>query len=398
MLGCDKDSVQFTASNGAGNTPATYQWFFGDGSSTNVQNPLHTYTIQGNYTVRLYTELNGCTDSSSITINTLHPMNADFNMVNIACAGQPVSVINNSTATGPFTNEFNWGDGTIESSGTHTYTQAGTYTVKLVITDQLGCKDSMSRTITVKEAPFASFTMSDSVVCVGDPIFFLDSVNNQTSSFEWNFGDNSFATNVHNPTHSYDKDNTYTVKITAKNSSCPDSYFTKDITVNPIPTVYLGKDTSICPGLTGSILLQNTLSSSGTYRWNTGSTSSSILVNELGHYWLEISDKGCTSTDSIWIARDCYLNIPNSFSPNGDGLNDYFLPRELLSSGLMTFSMSIYNRWGENIFTTTKIDGRGWDGKYNGIAQPLGVYVYKIDVIFSNNIRKSYSGNVTLVR
>jgi len=70
----------------------------------------------------------------------------------------------------------------------------------------------------------------------------------------------------------------------------------------------------------------------------------------------------CYSTDSIWVKRNCYLNIPNSFSPNGDGLNDYFLPRELLASGLTTFTMNIYKRWGENIFSTTSIDGRGWDG------------------------------------
>jgi gliding motility-associated-like protein len=60
--------------------------------------------------------------------------------------------------------------------------------------------------------------------------------------------------------------------------------------------------------------------------------------------------------------------------------------------------MNIYNRWGENIFTTTAIDGRGWDGKYNGILQPMGVYVYTIDVVFKNNMKKSFTGNVTLIR
>jgi gliding motility-associated-like protein len=60
--------------------------------------------------------------------------------------------------------------------------------------------------------------------------------------------------------------------------------------------------------------------------------------------------------------------------------------------------MNIYNRWGENIFFTDKIDGRGWDGKYNGVPQPMGVYVYVIDVVYINNIKKSYKGNVTLVR
>jgi gliding motility-associated-like protein len=132
--------------------------------------------------------------------------------------------------------------------------------------------------------------------------------------------------------------------------------------------------------------------------WSTGVTASSITVTEPGRYWARIANGECATTDSIFIKRDCYLNIPNSFSPGGDGLNDYFLPRELLSSGLKTFKMNIYNRWGENIFFTDKIDGRGWDGKYNGVPQPMGVYVYVIDVVYINNIKKSYKGNVTLVR
>jgi gliding motility-associated-like protein len=98
------------------------------------------------------------------------------------------------------------------------------------------------------------------------------------------------------------------------------------------------------------------------------------------------------------VARDCYLNIPNAFSPNGDGLNDYFIPREILSSGVKTFRMNIYNRWGENIFTTEQIDGRGWDGKFNGKLQNMGVYVYLIDVEFINKVKKTYKGNVTLMR
>ena len=60
--------------------------------------------------------------------------------------------------------------------------------------------------------------------------------------------------------------------------------------------------------------------------------------------------------------------------------------------------MNIYNRWGENIFSTEAIDGRGWDGKYNGKLQSLGVYVYVIDAEFINGVKKQYQGNVTLVR
>jgi gliding motility-associated-like protein len=132
--------------------------------------------------------------------------------------------------------------------------------------------------------------------------------------------------------------------------------------------------------------------------WNTGSTASSIAVTQAGRYWLKVTDGECSTTDSIRIDRDCYINIPNSFSPDGDGLNDFFFPRDLLSSGLRDFSMTLYNRWGEKVFYTTTLDGRGWDGKLDGVAQSTGVYVYVIEAEFINNLKKTFQGNVTLIR
>ncbi len=172
---------------------------------------------------------------------------------------------------------------------------------------------------------------------------------------------------------------------------------TKVIQVDAFPIVNIGKDTSICPGVTGSILIADVNNPGALYDWSTGESASSIVVTQPGTYWAT-SKGACAVTDSINVIRDCYLNIPNAFTPDGDGLNDYFLPRELLSSGVKTFKMDIYNRWGENIFTTTAIDGRGWDGKYNGVSQPMATYVYIIDVEFNNNLKKNYKGNVILVR
>ena len=92
------------------------------------------------------------------------------------------------------------------------------------------------------------------------------------------------------------------------------------------------------------------------------------------------------------------MNIPNVFSPNGDGLNDYFYPRSLLSSGLTSFKMDIYNRWGQLIFETTSTEGAGWDGRFNNTMQPGGVYVYIIDCSFKDGQHEHHQGNVTLLR
>ena len=91
------------------------------------------------------------------------------------------------------------------------------------------------------------------------------------------------------------------------------------------------------------------------------------------------------------------IYIPNAFTPDGDGLNDYFIPRELLSSGLLQFKMSIYNRWGEKMYETNDLN-KGWDGNYLGKQAPEGVYVYKIIVTSLEDKIFQYNGTFTLIR
>ena len=132
--------------------------------------------------------------------------------------------------------------------------------------------------------------------------------------------------------------------------------------------------------------------------WNTGDTTSSISAVQPGVYYATITLNGCSTTDTVWIKNDCYLSIPNTFSPNNDGVNDYFFPRQRLSAGVSSFRLDVYNRWGQLIFETKNIDGRGWDGKLNGVDQPEGVYIYIIEVQFKDGEAQHYKGNVTLLR
>jgi len=162
----------------------------------------------------------------------------------------------------------------------------------------------------------------------------------------------------------------------------------------------LGSDTSICPGGVPLLLADNinTRFPNTQWRWSTGALSPSILVTTPGTYYLDVSINGCKTADSIVVLNDCYLDIPNVFTPNGDGLNDYFFPRNLLSHGLTTFTMNIYNRWGQLIFETSNLDGGGWDGRFNNAEQPEGVYVYVIDATFKDGQKEHHQGNVTLLR
>jgi gliding motility-associated-like protein len=182
--------------------------------------------------------------------------------------------------------------------------------------------------------------------------------------------------------------------------SCPTATASLHVRVYPNPQVDLGPDTAICPGGDPIILSDkiNTIVPNARWHWSTGQTTSAIQVGAPGVYVVQITVDGCSSYDSIIVSNDCYLDIPNVFTPNGDGVNDYFFPRQYLTKGLTQFSLQIYNRWGQEIFTSNSTDGRGWDGTYNGVAQPVGVYVYIIDAEFKDGEREHKQGNITLLR
>jgi gliding motility-associated-like protein len=132
------------------------------------------------------------------------------------------------------------------------------------------------------------------------------------------------------------------------------------------------------------------------YEWNTGDTTYFITGTEEGNYSVIIKTaEGCTTIDSAYL-KDIYMpfyfNVPNAFTPNGDGLNDTFRP---VATGdlIRQFSMVIYNRWGQLIFETSN-PAEGWNGK----DAPTGVYSWVIS--YSDYLGKVFkmSGSVTLLK
>lgn len=89
------------------------------------------------------------------------------------------------------------------------------------------------------------------------------------------------------------------------------------------------------------------------------------------------------------------LMIPNAFSPNGDGNNDIFRILNITNQTLIEFK--IFNRWGTFVFETTD-PKKGWDGKYKGEEQPIGVYGYIIRIVYPEGVENTYKGTVTLIR
>jgi len=134
------------------------------------------------------------------------------------------------------------------------------------------------------------------------------------------------------------------------------------------------------------------------YRWNTGDSTSSVLVTSEGWYRVIMqTEEGCTSSDSLMMLYSfAPFTMPNAFTPDGDGKNDTFRP-VTIPEKISSFTMYIYNRWGQLVFSTKDLS-TGWDGKINGSPAPLGVYTYIISYSNQAGEERKKTGMVTLVR
>jgi gliding motility-associated-like protein len=260
------------------------------------------------------------------------------------------------------------------------------------------------QTVGVYAFPTPNFVVTDSVFCVGTYFTFNVTGANSGADFQgitWSFsGAGDSVQNVNPLLHAFNDTGVSSITAHVYYRVCPDTVFSHPIHVYPYPILHLGQDTSICPGSEAIIIgdHENTSTPGASWWWNTGETTPTIRIVAPGTFYEKVSINGCNTTDTIVVQNDCYMNLPNVFSPNGDGVNDYFFPRQYLTRGLISFRMDIYNRWGQVVFTTNSLDGRGWDGKFNDVPQPEGVFVYVIDAVFKDGQKEHHQGNITLLR
>jgi gliding motility-associated-like protein len=157
----------------------------------------------------------------------------------------------------------------------------------------------------------------------------------------------------------------------------------------------LGNDTTLCQG---DALILNATTPNATYQWQDNSTNPTYTVSQQGPYWVKVTVNNCSMTDTLKVEyEDCeiIIEMPNVFTPNNDGVNDYFCPIEL--KGTNHAILVIYNRWGQKIIETNNIL-TGWDGKYNGQVCTNGTYFWNVRYNTNTNESKVLRGFLTLIK
>jgi gliding motility-associated-like protein len=275
---CEGDPFQFNdQSTGNGGNINTWQWNFGDGNTSNQQNPSHSYASFGTYTVTLtVTTQDGCSDEISQEISLLPNPIADFSITN-ACYQSALSFTDLSENATQW--EWNFGDGTGTSSNqnpTYTYQSPGTYTVTLTVYSANGCVDSHQLQAVAYPDPTPGFTSPS--VCLGNESTF----NNTTqiappdfiTEYNWSFGDGG-TSSEENPAHEYTSQGVYTVTLTVTSNEGCSSSITQQVSVYPLPNVNFSS-TSVCMGeitsLTNNSSISNTFTQNSitNFTWHLG--------------------------------------------------------------------------------------------------------------------------------
>lgn len=404
----------------------SWKWEFGDDSPPNFNaNISYTYGEAGTYTAELtVTTIYNCSDAVQQDV-TVHPSPIVAFTSNTVCDGDTTVLVSNASVPSPgaiVNYGWNLADGSPPATGPnieHLYGFAGNFNVKHVVVTSEGCIDSLTQPVTVHPNPVVDFAAEPSEGCSPICVSFyelsgISSGYNQT--FVWDFGDGSGLAQQ-NPNHCYINSttnvvDTWPVTLTVtSNQGCTTTREKEEYITNyPVPISRFDihpRQTSI---LFPNVNLTDQSIDAVVWLWDFGDqqvNNTSTVQNprytylDTGEYVITqivFNQHGCTDTSDvrIYVAPDFTVYIPNAFTPDDNLINDRFMVK---GTGITGFQMSIFDRWGKQIYFSEDID-EGWAGDVNGNGNIVqnGNYVYRVRVTDIFGEEYWYHGNVTVLK
>lgn len=392
-------TTSFTNTTDVTNFPASsFAWSFGDGTGNSAQtNPSYTYSASGMFNVTVIAVFsNGCIDTSTQQVEVFVLPTTSATVQDVSCFGGNDGFIQLTPVIGatPFT--YNWSNST--SSATAGSLTIGNYQV--TFTDANTCTATGGYNISEPNAlminssiiPVTCFGYSDAAITIttsnGTPAY----------SYSWSNGDNS-------PIASQLNEGIYSVTV-SDSKGC--SVSTSVSITNPPPyTILLDTVATVDIGQTVALSPQAINGNPVTWLWTpadylscaTCQNTEAVPYYNFVYQLQSADDKGClaSATVQVIVVPKYEVFIPNVFTPNGDGSNDYF---EVFGNkeAWKQFEVQVFNRIGEKVYDSNDMNFK-WDGTYKGIVQNPAVYVYLVKVVYLNNYtEKLFKGSITLVR
>jgi gliding motility-associated-like protein len=408
---CQGKSATLTALN-----CTSYEWSQGSSlndstSGTVIATPLATttYSVTGSDSE--------CLSVDTVTVAVYNYPGTSFTVSGPVCIGQNANVT--YTGNGGNASIYNWdfhGGAASADSGAGPFTvnwlKPGTHQVTLNISES-GCDTTATDTVSVTDnPPHPALTADTFIACTGAQVCFTSAAVGDNIGYIWNFGDGD-TSQAQSPCHVYTLSGNYTVMFRVALS--PECIF--DTTLDNLITIVPNALADFTPSAT-EIQLPETLISftnqsqhAYNYLWNfvlAGDSNSSVGTSgdtntffnfiNYGKYnviLIAYNQLGCADTTSqtVVVLPEQNYFIPNVFSPNGDGVNDYFFV--YMQAGATLLSFEVFDRWGEKVHDGTY----PWDGTYKGKPSPVGVYTYVITIqLVAGQNEVLRTGSVTLLR
>ena len=330
-------------------SPVSWLWDFGDGNTSTGQNPSHTYTSYGNFTVTLIaTNGFGCTDT------IIRP---DFIIIRRATISIPLfpvrgcipytispnPVINSVDAITSYNWDFGDGGTSTLANPTYTYTTQGTYTVRLTITTSSGCTDVLTipTAVTVGSKPMAEFTATPIPVCGKQSVYFTDLSTPAVNEWHWDFGDGGTSLLQH-PDHRYLDTGYFSVRLIAVNNGCPDT-ITKADYIQVLPPIARFTPVPNCGTRLEFSFTDQSLGAL-TWEWNFGDGSPISTVQNPVHTFPSYGD---FTVRLIVTNGGCIDTLEQTIRTVNEGPD--FVADRVAACKIATINFNVFNITGVNI-------------------------------------------------
>jgi gliding motility-associated-like protein len=403
-------------------------WDFGNfGGPSILQDPSYLYNGYGIFNASLtVTSKDGCEATIIKQVSVFGKPSAQFVAPEVCLGGTNIFTDVSTVPLPSIIFQWEWEIVDINTNyyfntknAQHRFNQVGNYQVKLKVISGNTCTDSITKTVFVNPNPEVNFSASEFTGCSPLCVDFLESATimspGQNLYYLWDFGDGGFSTEP-NPSYCFiNSSNINVLKLpvslnVVSDKGCSTVLNKADyIAVNPLPFAdfYTEPDSAFISK--PFMKFFNTSKESNGWQWFFGDGNSMNQFNsdhiysDTGTYnVLLIAENifGCldTSIKSIRILEEFLIYIPNAFTPNNDGTNDYFFPE---GSGIIEIEMNIYNRWGEIVYSEKGANPK-WDGRQMGKSLQQDVYTYLLNIKHIYQMNEApptqFIGKVTLIR
>lgn len=411
---CLGSAVTLTDQSTTTGAPITaWEWQFGDGSSVRENNGAaftKNYTADGTYTVSLVAIDNrGCASNAVMKATTIHPVPvAAFDLPNAVCMPRGEAQFNNRSTikgNGTLNYEWNFGDGSAvstDASPVHRYAAGGNYPVVLTVRSAYGCTNAITQNLSsFVQQPVAAFHVAPNQICEGTDVVFTDqstSASGPVTGWNWRFSDGTTATS-RNVTKRFASAGLHRAALVVTNSAgCGSDTLTKEVMVHVQPVVDAGPSFIVAEGAVVTFNPQVN-DPNLVFAWTPPAELNDASLLRPSYratrdqvFTLTASDAICSASDTLSVRILRPVQIPNAFSPNGDGINDTWIITNL--TDYRDNTVEVFNRYGQRVFYSLGYT-TPWDGRYNGNPVPVGVYYYIINL--KNGFGK-LTGSITVLR